>query len=87
MAFYTFCQHSYYRVYPDCYAILIVYQSMLSLYMCYMNHVVRLVDLGKDIGPLCFQACSSSLRVHLKGGRPREARVVTSYTGVMLWYA
>jgi hypothetical protein len=36
---------------------------------------------------LCFQDCSSVLLVHLKGGRPGDARVVTSYTTVVLGYA
>ena len=32
-------------------------------------------------------ACSSVLLVHPKGGRPGDARVVTSYTGVVVEYA
>ena len=60
---------------------------MLSLFLSYMNHVFGLDDLGKDIGSLCFRACSSSLLVHPKGGRPGGARVVTLYTGVVLGYA
>ena len=32
-------------------------------------------------------ACSSVLLVHPKAGRPGDARVVTSYTGVVLEYA
>ena len=49
--------------------------------------MVRPDDPGTDIGSLCFQACSSVLLVHPKGGRPGAARVVTSYTGVVLGYA
>ena len=59
---------------------------MLSLFMSYMNHMLRLDDMGKYIGSFCFWACSSSLLVHPKRERPREARVVTSYTGVVLGY-
>ena len=51
-----------------------------------MQHMVRLYDLGKDIGSFCFKACSSSLLFHPEGGRPGGARVVTSYTGVVLRY-
>ena len=57
---------------------------MLGLFMSYANHMLRLDDLGKDIDLLCFRACSSSLLVHPKGGRLGGARVVTSYTGMVL---
>ena len=46
--------------------------------------MLRLDDMGKYIGSFCFWACSSSLLVHPKRERPREARVVTSYTSVVL---
>ena len=59
---------------------------MLSLFMSYMNHMLRLDDMGKDIGSFCFWACSSSLLVHPKRERPGEARVVTSYMGVVRGY-
>ena len=49
--------------------------------------MVRPDDPGMDIGSLCFWACSSILLVHPKGGRSGDARVVTSYTGVVLGYA
>ena len=49
--------------------------------------MVRPNDLGMDVGPLCFWACSSVLLVYPKGGKPGDARVVTSYTGVVLKYA
>ena len=50
--------------------------------MSYAKEMVRPDDPGTDIGSLCFRACSSVLLVHPKGGRPGDARVVTSYTGV-----
>ena len=49
--------------------------------------MLRLDDLGKDIGLLCFRACLSILPVHPKGGRPGGARVVTSYVGMVPGYA
>ena len=49
--------------------------------------MVRPDDPGMDIGSLCFWACSSILLVHPKGGRPEDARVVTSYTSMVLGYA
>ena len=60
---------------------------MLSLFMSYAMDLVRLDDLGTDIGSLCFWAWSSILLVHPKGGRPGDTRVVTSYTSVVLRYA
>ena len=89
MAFYSTCQHSIHNIElcHGCYAISIVYQSMLWLFMSYSKDMVRLDDLGTDIGLSCFRARSSILLVHPKGGRPGDARVVTSYTGVVLGYA
>ena len=89
MALYSLCQYSIHNIELDhgCYAILIVYQSMLLFIMSCVTNMVRLDDPGTDISSLCFQACSSVLLVHLKGGRPGGARVVTSYTSVVLGYA
>ena len=70
-----------------CFTILIVYQSMLSSFMSYAKVLVRPDDPGMDRGSLCFRACSSVLLVHPKGGKPGNARVVTSYTSVVLGYA
>jgi hypothetical protein len=53
----------------------------------YPMYVVRPDELGKDIISLCLWACLSALLVHPKGGRPRGAKVVTSYTGVVPEYA
>ena len=53
-----------------CYAISIVYQSMLSVIMSCAMYMVRLDDPGMDIGSLYFRACSSVLLVHPKGGDP-----------------
>ena len=55
--------------------------------MSYAKDMVRPDDSGMDVGSLCFWACSSILIVHLKGRRPEDARLVTSYTGVVLKYA
>ena len=70
-----------------CYVILIVYHTMPHFIISYAKYVVRPDDPSKDISLLCFRACSSSLLVHPKGGRPGGARVVTSYMGVVLGYA
>ena len=69
------------------YTISIVYQSIFWLFMCYAKDMVRPDDPGTDIGLLCFRTCSSVLLVHPKGGRPGDARVVTSFAGVVLGYA
>ena len=55
--------------------------------LSYSSCMLRPDDLGKDIGSLCFQACLSILPVHLKGGGPKGARVVTSYAGMVPGYA
>ena len=60
---------------------------MLSSFMSYAKVLVRPDDPDTDRGSLCFRACSSVLIVHPKGGRPGGARVVTSYTSVVLGYA
>ena len=89
MALYSICQHSIHNIElcQGCYAISIVYQSMLWLFMSYAKDVVRPDDLGTDISSLYFRACSSILLVHPKGGRRGDASVVTSYTGVVRVYA
>jgi len=89
MFLYSTCQHSIHNIEfaHGCYAILIVYQSMLWFIMSYAKDMVRPDDLGTDIGSLCFQACPNSLLVQPKGWSPGGARVVTSYIGVVLGYA
>ena len=89
MALYPTCQTSIHNIEfcHGCFTILIVYQSMLSSFISYAKVLVRPDDPGTDRGLLCFWACSSVLIVHPKGGRPGGARVVTSYTSVVLGYA
>ena len=72
MALYSFCQYSIHNIELDhgCYAISIVYQSMLIFIMSCVTNMVRPDDPGTDIGLLYFRACSSVLLVHTKGGRP-----------------
>jgi hypothetical protein len=89
MALYSFCQYTIHNIELDhgCFTISIVYQSMLLFIMSCVTGTVRPDDPGTDIDSLCFRACSSILLIHPKGGRPRDARVVTSYTGVVLGHA
>ena len=89
MALYSFCQYSIHNIELDhgCYAISIVYQSMLLFIMSYVKNMVRPDDPGTDTGSLCLRACSGVMLVHLEGGSPRDAGVVTSYTSMVLWYA
>jgi hypothetical protein len=70
-----------------CFAILIVYHTMPCFITSDPMYAVRPDELGKDICSLCLWACLSALLVHLKGGRPRCARVVTSYMDVVPGYA
>jgi hypothetical protein len=53
----------------------------------YAIYVVRPNELSKDIGLLCLRGYLSVLLVHPKGGRPGDARVVTSYIGLVPVYA
>ena len=89
MALYSICQYSIHNIELDhsCFTISIVYQSMLLFIISCVTSMVRPDDLSTDIGSLCFRACSSVLLVHPKSARPGDARVVTSYTGVVLEYA
>ena len=89
MDLYSICQYSIHNIELDhgCFTISMVYQSMLLFIMSCVTNMVRPDDSGTFIGLLCFQSCSSVLLVHPKGGRPGDARVVTSYTGVVLEYA
>lgn len=70
-----------------CYTVTMTNHSLAWCYTSYALYMIRPDDLGKDIGSLCFRACLSVLLVHPKGGRPGGARVVTSYTSVVLGYA
>ena len=89
MALYPICQTFIHNIElcHDCLTILIVYQYMLRSFISYATVLVRPDDPGTDRGSLCFRACSSILLVHPKGERPGDARVVTSYTRVVLEYA
>ena len=88
MALYPTCQTSIHNIEfcNGCFTILTVYQSMLSSFINYAMVLVRPDDLGIDRGSLCFRACSSILLVRTKGGSPRDARAVTSYTGAVPEY-
>ena len=48
--------------------------------------MVRTDDPSTDTSSLCLRACSSVMLVHLEGGSPGDAGVVTSYTSVVLGY-
>ena len=89
MALYSFCQYSIHNIVfvHVCYAILIVYQSMLMFIMSCVTSMVRPDVWGLDNGSLCFWACSSALIGHPKGGSPGGIRVVTSYMSMVLGYA
>ena len=89
MVLYSFCQCSIHNIefVHGCYAILIVYQSMLMFIMSCVTSMVRPDVWGLDNGSLCFRACSSALLGHPMGGSPRGIRVVTSYMSVVLGYA
>jgi hypothetical protein len=89
MALYSTRQHSIciQEFIHGCYAILIVYQSMLTLFMSCVKYMVSPNDLCMDIGLFCFPTYSSILLVHAKGGRPGDARALTLYMGALLEYA
>jgi len=68
-------------------AMLLACLAKFCSYSSCIGCLLRLDDLGKEIGLLCFRACLSVLLVHLKGGGPGGARVVTSYAGMVPGYA
>ena len=68
-------------------AMFVASLALISAYSSYTSCLLRLDDLGTDIGLLCFRACLSILPVHPKGGGPGGARVVTSYAGMVPGYA
>jgi hypothetical protein len=86
MAFYSTYWYSIYEMEYYLYVTLVICCIMLCLYPSYIMCEDRLVDLSHDIGSLCLQACSSSLLVHPKGGRPGGARVVIFCMGMVLGY-
>ena len=57
--------------------------ALIGALSSYTSCLLRLDDLGKDIGSLCFRAYLSILPVHPKGGGPGGAKVVTSYAGMV----
>ena len=67
-------------------AIFLACLAMICSSSSCISCLLRLDDLGKDIGSLCFRACLSVLPVHPKGGGPWGARVVTSYASMGLRY-
>ena len=85
MALYSTCQTSIHNIEicHGCFAILMLYQYMLSSFMSYAKVLDRPDDPGTDRSSLCFRVCSSVLHVHPKGGRPGDARVVTSCMSVV----
>ena len=68
-------------------AMFVACLALIYALSSYSSCLLRPDDLGKDVGSLCFRACLSVLLVHPKGGTPRGAGVVTSYTGVVPGYA
>ena len=72
--------HSYLAMFSACLAMISSSSSCIS-------YLLRPDDLGKDIGSLCFRACLTILPLHLKGGGPGGAKVVTSYAGMVPGYA
>ena len=85
MALYANCHYAFHKEFVHGYlAMFLACFAMICLSISYHSYLLRPDDLGKDVDSVCFRACLSVLLVHLKGGRPRGARVVTSYTGVRI---
>ena len=61
--------------------------ALICALSSYTSCLLRLDDLGKDIGSLCFRAYLRILLAHPKGGGPGGAKVVTSYAGMVPGYA
>ena len=88
MALYSYYRYAIHSEFVLGYlAIFVACLALICALSSYSSCMLRLDDLGKDIGSLCFRACLSILPVHPKGGGPKCARVVTSYAGMVLGYA
>ena len=61
--------------------------ALICVLSSYSSCLLRLDDLGKDIGSLCFRAYLRILPVHPKGGGHGCAKVVTSYGDMVPRYA
>jgi hypothetical protein len=72
MALYSTCQKYIYNLdyLHGCYAILVVCHTMLYAFSNYAIHMLRLEIHAKATVWCALWACSSSLLVHPKGGRP-----------------
>ena len=68
-------------------AMFVACLALICAYSSYTSCLLRPDDLGKDIGSLCLRACLSILPIHLKGGGPGGAKVVTPYAGMVPGYA
>ena len=55
-------------------AMFLVCLALICASSSYTSCLLRLDDLGKDIGSLCFRAYLSILPVHPKGGGPGGAK-------------
>ena len=58
----------------DYLAMLVACLALICALSSYTSCLLRLDDLDKDIGSLCFRAYLSILPVHLKGGGPGVLR-------------
>ena len=79
-AIHTEFVHGYLAVFLACFAMISSSSSCISGFL-------GPDDLGKDISSLCFRVCLSILPIHPKGGGPGDAKVVTSYVGMVPGYA
>jgi hypothetical protein len=88
MALYLTCQGYIYNseYLHGCYAISVVCYAMLSASLSYATHMLRLEIYAKATVWCALWACSSSLLVHLLGGRPEGTRAGSVYTSMVLKY-
>ena len=87
MALYSdFCYAIHIEFFLGYLAMFLACLALICALSSYSSCLLRLDDLGKDIGSLCFRAYLRILLAHPKGGGPGGAKVVTSYAGVVPGY-
>jgi hypothetical protein len=88
MALYSTCHEFIYNLeyFHGSHAILVVCHTMLYAFLSYAAHMFRLEIHAKATVWCALWACSISLLIHPKSGRPEGTRAGSVYMSVVLGY-